>query len=219
MIFDENVFPFASSLHKGTFPSVLNSIPLIQPYTNVNDVVDYDTTNNIMSQPISLLPITTTNNDITKPSLAQELPLPSLIPELEDTVQRSHKNHQILKHLNEYFYSLLSQKAANTTTLTPTLLPLIMPLNVIFSNNNHVASETLSLNSQLLVKNVCHDSEPSSYKDSTLYPICQAAMTEEFGALQNNHTWGLVSLPARKKTIGFKWVYKVNHKANDSVEI
>jgi len=219
VIFHENVFPFVLSLHKGTFPSVLNSIPFIQPYTNANDVVDCDTTDNILSHHISPL---RNDNDITEPQLTYELPYslpsPSPIPEPGDTVRRSHRTHQIPKHLNDYLCSLPSHKTANTSALVPTLQPSIMPLNTIFSNSSHVAPETLSPNSQLLVKNVCHDSEPSSYEEAALYPAWQAVMTQEFEAFHNNKTWDLVPLPVGKKTIGCKWVYKVKHKADGSVE-
>ena len=40
-------------------------------------------------------------------------------------------------------------------------------------------------------------------------------MTQEFEALHANHTW---DLPVGKKPIGCKWVYKVNHKADGSIE-
>ncbi|XP_070008368.1 uncharacterized mitochondrial protein AtMg00820-like [Nicotiana sylvestris] len=43
-------------------------------------------------------------------------------------------------------------------------------------------------------------------------------MTQEFEALYSNHTWDLVDLPPGKQAIGCKWVYKVNHKADGSIE-
>lgn len=49
-------------------------------------------------------------------------------------------------------------------------------------------------------------------------PAWQAAMTQEFEALHINNTWSLVPLPAGKKPIGCKWVYKVKHRADGSVE-
>ena len=49
-------------------------------------------------------------------------------------------------------------------------------------------------------------------------PAWQQAMTQEFEALDTNHTWDLVSLPSGKKAIGCKWVYKVKHKADGTVE-
>lgn len=43
-------------------------------------------------------------------------------------------------------------------------------------------------------------------------------MTQEFEALHANHTWDLVDLPSGKKAIGCRWVYKVKHKADGTVE-
>lgn len=43
-------------------------------------------------------------------------------------------------------------------------------------------------------------------------------MKEEIQALEDNHTWQLVTLPKGKKAIGRKWVYKIKYKANGEVE-
>ncbi len=42
-------------------------------------------------------------------------------------------------------------------------------------------------------------------------------MDEEMVALDANATWKLVVLPKDKKAIGCKWVYKVKHNADGSV--
>ena len=44
------------------------------------------------------------------------------------------------------------------------------------------------------------------------------AMNEEMVVLEANDTWELVPLPKGKNAIGYKWVYKVKHKANGSIE-
>lgn len=49
-------------------------------------------------------------------------------------------------------------------------------------------------------------------------PVWKATMTHEFEALHTNHTWDLVHLPAGKKAIGCRWVYKIKHKADGSIE-
>ena len=46
----------------------------------------------------------------------------------------------------------------------------------------------------------------------------QEAMTVEIAALKANNTWTLTTLPANKKPIGCKWVYKVKYKFDGSVE-
>lgn len=43
-------------------------------------------------------------------------------------------------------------------------------------------------------------------------------MQSELQALSDNHTWSLTSLPAGKKPIGCRWVYKVKLKSDGSVE-
>ena len=43
-------------------------------------------------------------------------------------------------------------------------------------------------------------------------------MNKEMAALESNDTWELVPLLNGKKAIGYKWVYKVKHKADGNIE-
>ena len=43
-------------------------------------------------------------------------------------------------------------------------------------------------------------------------------MSDEIQALEINNTWKLTPLPASKVPIGCKWVYKVKHRADGSIE-
>ncbi|OIW17479.1 hypothetical protein TanjilG_22591 [Lupinus angustifolius] len=43
-------------------------------------------------------------------------------------------------------------------------------------------------------------------------------MQNELNALELNHTWSLVDLPPNKTPIGAKWVYKIKHKSDGSIE-
>lgn len=43
-------------------------------------------------------------------------------------------------------------------------------------------------------------------------------MHDELDAMESNHTWNLVHLPAGKKPIGNKWVYKLRLKGNGEVD-
>ena len=43
-------------------------------------------------------------------------------------------------------------------------------------------------------------------------------MDKEIKALVDNDTWEIMPLPAGKKPVGCKWVYKAKHKADGSLE-
>eukprot|EP00253_Pinus_taeda_P032343 PITA_32343 len=56
--------------------------------------------------------------------------------------------------------------------------------------------------------------EPQTYLEAKGTPEWEHAMEAEFQSLQKNHTWTLSDLPAGKKPISCKWVYKVKCKAD-----
>ncbi|CAL2251074.1 unnamed protein product [Prunus armeniaca] len=49
-------------------------------------------------------------------------------------------------------------------------------------------------------------------------PHWQEAMQFELAALESNQTWSLTSLPPGKQPIGCKWVYKVKHRSDGTIE-
>eukprot|EP00253_Pinus_taeda_P011698 PITA_11698 len=60
--------------------------------------------------------------------------------------------------------------------------------------------------------------EPQTYSEAKGTPEWEQAMDAEFQSLQKNHTWTLSDLPEGKKPISCKWVYKVNYKANGTLD-
>jgi len=42
-------------------------------------------------------------------------------------------------------------------------------------------------------------------------------MQEEIAALETNNTWVLTDLPSNAKVIGCRWIYKIKHKADDTI--
>ena len=59
--------------------------------------------------------------------------------------------------------------------------------------------------------------EPTCFDEATGNENWEKAMDEEMVALYSNDTWDLVPLPKDKKTIGYKWVYKVKHNSDGSI--
>nr|KYP70921.1 Retrovirus-related Pol polyprotein from transposon TNT 1-94 [Cajanus cajan] len=60
--------------------------------------------------------------------------------------------------------------------------------------------------------------EPKSYAEASKSDCWIKAMTDEITALEANNTWTVTSLPPHKTAIGCKWIYKVKHHADGSVE-
>ncbi|BBG99133.1 RmlC-like cupins superfamily protein [Prunus dulcis] len=60
--------------------------------------------------------------------------------------------------------------------------------------------------------------EPASYDQAANDPNWQQAMTTEITALEQNNTWTLTSLPHGHKPIGCKWVYKIKHRSDGTIE-
>ncbi|RVW79021.1 Copia protein [Vitis vinifera] len=60
--------------------------------------------------------------------------------------------------------------------------------------------------------------EPRNYSEAVVYLEWQEAMWSKLQALQANGTWTLTSLPAGKTSIGCRWVYKIKHCSDGSIE-
>ncbi|XP_015169404.1 uncharacterized protein [Solanum tuberosum] len=60
--------------------------------------------------------------------------------------------------------------------------------------------------------------EPKTFREASQDSKWIAAMTDELCALDSNHTWEVVDLPPGKQAIGSKWVFKIKHKANGTVD-
>ena len=62
------------------------------------------------------------------------------------------------------------------------------------------------------------NSEPSSFEEVAQHDVWQEAMVEEYDSIMKNQVWEVVPRPEGKKVVGSKWIYKVKHVADISVE-
>lgn len=59
--------------------------------------------------------------------------------------------------------------------------------------------------------------ELSCYIEALKYDEWRVAMQEELKMIEKNETWSLVNRPENKKVIGVKWVFKVKHNFDGSI--
>lgn len=59
--------------------------------------------------------------------------------------------------------------------------------------------------------------EPQYYHQALPYQHWRKGMQTELEAMELNKTWSVVPLPPGKHTIGYKWIYKIKHNANGTI--
>ena len=62
------------------------------------------------------------------------------------------------------------------------------------------------------------DREPSTYEEATEKKERNNAMIEEYQSIMNNNVWEIVPRPEKKSVVTSKWIYKIKHVADGSIE-
>ena len=62
------------------------------------------------------------------------------------------------------------------------------------------------------------NSKPSSFEEVAQHDVWLEAMVEEYDSIMKNQVWEVVPRPKGKKVVGSRWIYKVKHAADRSVE-
>jgi hypothetical protein len=62
------------------------------------------------------------------------------------------------------------------------------------------------------------DVEPSSFEEADKLQVWKDAMLEEYKSIIKNNVWDIVSRPKDKSVVSSKWIYKIKHAADGSVE-
>ena len=61
-------------------------------------------------------------------------------------------------------------------------------------------------------------SEPSSYEEAASKQVWIDAMVEEYSSIMKNDVWEVVPRPTGKSIVTSRWIYKIKHAADGSVE-
>ena len=60
--------------------------------------------------------------------------------------------------------------------------------------------------------------EPTNLSDAIKHPSWKKAMTEEYQSIIKNDVWEIVPRPKGKSVVSSKWIFKIKHAANGSIE-
>ncbi|CAL2261909.1 unnamed protein product [Prunus armeniaca] len=84
--------------------------------------------------------------------------------------------------------------------------------------SNFISYHRYTLANLAFITHLSHSVEPRSFSEANSDPNWQQAMSSELQALESNHTWTLTPLPPGKHPIGCRWVYKIKHNSDGSIE-
>jgi hypothetical protein len=62
------------------------------------------------------------------------------------------------------------------------------------------------------------DAKPSSFEEAEKLQVWKDSMLEEYKSIIKNNVWDIVQRPKDKSVVSSKWMYKIKHEADGSVE-
>ena len=62
------------------------------------------------------------------------------------------------------------------------------------------------------------DKEPSNYEEATEWKEWKDDMIKEYQSIMKNDVWDVVPRPEGKLVVTSKWIYKIKHVADGSIE-
>jgi hypothetical protein len=66
--------------------------------------------------------------------------------------------------------------------------------------------------------NTVIDSEPSTFVDASKHQVWKDVINEEYDSILKNDVWTVVPRPHGKSVVTSKWLYKIKHAADGSIE-
>ncbi|CAE5963143.1 unnamed protein product [Arabidopsis arenosa] len=118
---------------------------------------------------------------------------------------RPKRNTRVPSYLNDYHCNLvnhISNDSGNTSH------PLQSVLDYSRLNDHY----------QQFILNISSESEPKNFQEAVKSEKWHAPMNEELQTCVNTGTFSVVSLPEGKQPIGCRWVYRIKHNADGTVD-
>ncbi|KAL4335324.1 hypothetical protein GQ457_07G006860 [Hibiscus cannabinus] len=127
---------------------------------------------------------------------------PALIP---IQARKSSRITQRPSYLKEYFCNVVVTSKEDGASCT-------------YPIEDYIANTRLTPSYSTFVANISSTYEPSFFHQEVKIPERRVAMDEELKAMESLQTWSVVPLPAGKKAIPCKWVYRIKRKADGTID-
>ena len=62
------------------------------------------------------------------------------------------------------------------------------------------------------------DTVPDTYEEASAHQVWRNSMMEEYNSIMKNEVWEVVPRPEGKSVVTSKWLYKIKHAADGSIE-
>ena len=89
---------------------------------------------------------------------------------------------------------------------------------VVLEENLRERKRTISCSSYAALLCDFIDKEPSEYEEAADRKEWKDAMIEEYQSIMKNDVWDVVPRPEGKLVVTLKWIYKIKHAADGSIE-
>jgi hypothetical protein len=126
-----------------------------------------------------------------------------------DTVNSSPRPDRV-KHRPSYLSDYVCSSSNSTSDHSSS--------GTIYPISSYHSLAQLSASHSVYTMSLTQHTEPNTYAEACKSDNWVQAMKSELDALAKTGTWKIVDLPPHVKPIGSKWVYKIKHKADGSIE-
>lgn len=121
------------------------------------------------------------------------------------SIQRSTRQHHAPGFLKDYHCNLHINKS-------------YLPHKTLYPIDSYLSYDQLNLSHQHFFFNVSTAYEPSFFHQVAKNPSWRHAMDEEIAAMERTNTWSIVPLPSGHHAVGCKWIYKIKHKNDGTID-
>lgn len=203
VVFHESDFPFKTSeyLHDSVdmFPNWI--LPLPPPLHFVDS----------MPTSASHSDHASTSHTQPDPEVSTEAPVSQ---DNEVPIARPKRSAKAPSYLSQYHCSLIPFTTITHPSPPPPqpVFPTPYPISSVLSYDSlapHFKTYTLAYTLERVPKN---------FKEAMASKVWDNAVNLELGALEENRTWDVVSLPIGKNVVGCKWIFTIKYNADGTIE-